>query len=85
MKDHKCRSDVQTLSHQLEAARHNIDYLQEHLLHQSQQSSEFQINLSETQQLADQRERAHWDRQVLRLKIENEKKNSGDRWRDAAS
>ena len=41
MKDHKCRSDVQTLSHQLEAARRNSDYLQEHLLHQRQQSSEF--------------------------------------------
>ena len=78
------RSDVQTLSHQLEAARHNSDYLQEHSCTIGSSLLNSRSIFRKLNNLLTKRESAHWDRQVLRLKTKMRKTQAigGD---DAAS
>ena len=61
-------TEVQTLSHQLKADRDNSDNLQKQLQHQKQQSSKFQVNLSETARFLDEGNCAHRDSHMLRQK-----------------
>ena len=61
-------TDVQTLSHQLKVARDNSDNLQKQLQQQKQQSSKFQVNLSETARFLDEGNCAHRDSHMLRQK-----------------
>ena len=67
---------TQTSSHQLRPAKETNADPQKQLLREKQQSSEFQSNLSETQQLADERDRAHLDVQMLPQKFDDENKGS---------
>ena len=61
-------TEVQTLSHQLKVARDNSDNLQKQLQQQKQQSSKFQVNLSETARFLDEGNCAHRDSHMLRQK-----------------
>ena len=46
-----------------------IDHLQKQYQHEKEQSAEFQINLSETHRLADERNSAQRDSQLFRQKV----------------
>ena len=58
-------TEVQTLSPPMEAARDKSDYLHKQLQHQRQQSSDDQLNLSETQRLANARDSDQRERHMI--------------------
>ena len=80
---------VQTFPHRIESStrQHTISanrgYLPTQLQDTKQQSSEFQINRSDSSRLAHDRDFAHQDTQMLRQKYDDGKRPSY-RWRDAS-